>query len=902
MEESVCERDVHVECACEEYGGKGAGSCSAKRRNEKSGCGEESDLEQQHVASLDPRLHMIYPPPLFTIEVLSPTASRWVVVICWLALLVTLGLLVVRFFACFTSMEEYPKFCSQGITSQSGNCLEVSTINNTTTYVQVIDWEFLFQTFTYDFAPVVSNLSVSFYIVNTSAIVSLESRLEGDSPWELYTKKNFTSLILDCPPSRDPSFGCKYVTLLDTSDTTTSNYQDTISSQVHQFRVTTVFEGSLQSGVFEGLDGGHFQTQHLSGGYVLFDMTYGFGFYTILVCFLGYFLFKSIKYHNFSHWTVQHRQALLFGVGTVLAYSPFLFLVLFYQNRAFEVGFPTTMANTTGLFTTMLSLVTLMGSLAYPIGATQLPWKFYLDKLLFALVGVFVGCTYMVQAFYNRESFGDPENRDYVFMQAVGYIVWAAFVIMLIWLIILYLRLRALLRKQPYVKNRFRMLALNGLFFLGTIVLLVDLFVAISSSIFRPFVPPITLYVIANFPLYANAATCIYSMFVVYLFVPAKLTRHDFALKNETSKNSEHNQFDVRLARWILTFAGETYRINRNAKNNGLNASGYNYRLKKLIVNEESDTNVIVAEKDGFLVVAFRGTKSKKNVSTDINLKRVPIEEDWEKNTRASHSNSNSDRDVELGQAMKNDKKGFAISVTEHRVTRVHKGFWTAYCTVREEVIDEVRSYLAVHPECTSAVRVTGHSLGGALATLLTYELKKRYNIDVCLYTFGQPRVGNSTFKVRFNSLIRDAHRVCMDGDVVTGLPKWGFSHCGQRTNVDALGNRISLPSIFEQSLVVGSRRKINSHKMGSYRHAINACVKVENRLHLYHDTGLDVANSNDNIHIVFTTDRAHIEYGFRTQIPAMCMMPQMAQLDAEISSETGVGEDRISSSLSEQN
>lgn len=39
---------------------------------------------------------------------------------------------------------------------------------------------------------------------------------------------------------------------------------------------------------------------------------------------------------------------------------------------------------------------------------------------------------------------------------------------------------------------------------------------------------------------------------------------------------------------------------------------------------------------------------------------------------------------------------------------------------------------------------VTGHSLGGALATLATLDHRRRYpTANVTMYNFGSPRVGN---------------------------------------------------------------------------------------------------------------------------------------------------------------
>jgi hypothetical protein len=49
------------------------------------------------------------------------------------------------------------------------------------------------------------------------------------------------------------------------------------------------------------------------------------------------------------------------------------------------------------------------------------------------------------------------------------------------------------------------------------------------------------------------------------------------------------------------------------------------------------------------------------------------------------------------------------------------------------------------HPLC-AAVTCTGHSLGGAIATLCALDLAISRNVDVSLVTWGGPRVGNAAF------------------------------------------------------------------------------------------------------------------------------------------------------------
>ena len=56
-------------------------------------------------------------------------------------------------------------------------------------------------------------------------------------------------------------------------------------------------------------------------------------------------------------------------------------------------------------------------------------------------------------------------------------------------------------------------------------------------------------------------------------------------------------------------------------------------------------------------------------------------------------------------------------------------------------IIARVRSLKGTHSG--ARILVTGHSLGGALATLAATELRQTYGGSVNLINFGSPRVGN---------------------------------------------------------------------------------------------------------------------------------------------------------------
>ncbi|CAJ0596874.1 unnamed protein product [Cylicocyclus nassatus] len=77
---------------------------------------------------------------------------------------------------------------------------------------------------------------------------------------------------------------------------------------------------------------------------------------------------------------------------------------------------------------------------------------------------------------------------------------------------------------------------------------------------------------------------------------------------------------------------------------------------------------------------------------------------------------------------------------------------------------------------------ITGHSLGGALASLAaSYLVEKRFapSSKIKLMTFGQPRTGDEEFADRFNKTIDYAFRVIHANDGVPHVPpeKFGYRH-----------------------------------------------------------------------------------------------------------------------------
>ncbi|EYB84299.1 hypothetical protein Y032_0320g2412 [Ancylostoma ceylanicum] len=90
--------------------------------------------------------------------------------------------------------------------------------------------------------------------------------------------------------------------------------------------------------------------------------------------------------------------------------------------------------------------------------------------------------------------------------------------------------------------------------------------------------------------------------------------------------------------------------------------------------------------------------------------------------------------------------------------------------------------YNYVHQQPGWDVWISGHSLGGALATLATSYLVEEYKLEpekVKLVTFGQPRVGNRVFAERFDARNLYAYRLVHARDLVPGILKTGYWHQG---------------------------------------------------------------------------------------------------------------------------
>lgn len=106
---------------------------------------------------------------------------------------------------------------------------------------------------------------------------------------------------------------------------------------------------------------------------------------------------------------------------------------------------------------------------------------------------------------------------------------------------------------------------------------------------------------------------------------------------------------------------------------------------------------------------------------------------------------------------------------------RVHAGFLYAYKEIVARVRAAVADALDKYP--SHRVRVTGHSLGGAVATLLGATLRRR-GVACDTYTYGAPRVGDEAF-VRWLDALDNGRlrRLTHYNDPVPQLPPILFNY-----------------------------------------------------------------------------------------------------------------------------
>ncbi|EQC29814.1 hypothetical protein SDRG_12360 [Saprolegnia diclina VS20] len=229
-----------------------------------------------------------------------------------------------------------------------------------------------------------------------------------------------------------------------------------------------------------------------------------------------------------------------------------------------------------------------------------------------------------------------------------------------------------------------------------------------------------------------------------------------------------------------------------------------------------TDTNgmLVYEERKQRYVLAFRGTGSIKNAATDLRSRQMRLP-----------------GTLYTSERIRKHNKGKGVRHFVH----VHSGFYHAYATLERHL----HAAIGKIPD-DSVVICTGHSLGGALATIAAMELAlKRPSLRVAMYNYGSPRVGNHAFQELFNATM-PAFRVINDGDIVTQYPKRDYTnvdldgvcvykHVGVEITLLCGGNAIRgiivRPTIVDRFVVLAHRNSLASHSLENYRNSFRSLM-----------------------------------------------------------------------------
>lgn len=265
------------------------------------------------------------------------------------------------------------------------------------------------------------------------------------------------------------------------------------------------------------------------------------------------------------------------------------------------------------------------------------------------------------------------------------------------------------------------------------------------------------------------------------------------------------------------------------------------------------------------LIIAFRGTKTGKQVKTDLMTQKVEVSldtfltissaterarrlvegvlpEDIEEKMQDGTAGKvkildllHRDNDEELPEFLRGRSKA-GDGIRGH--CNLHFGFFSSYSRLRKQVHTAIYDELVAAP---GRLLVCGHSLGGAQATACAYDMSRWIipsakkallanqgkmaadRVTLCCYTYGSPRLGGPNFQAAFDKAVPETQRIINDGDVVTLTPpSWlGFRHVGTEDIFDYTGSLMANPSLIEKKFANKTRTHANAHRLPNYTKAI---------------------------------------------------------------------------------
>ena len=190
-------------------------------------------------------------------------------------------------------------------------------------------------------------------------------------------------------------------------------------------------------------------------------------------------------------------------------------------------------------------------------------------------------------------------------------------------------------------------------------------------------------------------------------------------------------------------------------------------KLLSEINNPITDTEGFIAEYPNYAIVALRGTEGLTDMINDLVIKSKTV-----------------------------------------NGIKFHKGFYDTLDSVYTSIKEHLKSPISQG----KTIYITGHSLGGALATILTYRLAVDYpqhSTQLKLYAYGSPAVATIGLQNKFKESGIESFAITVIGDIVS------YERCLLYEKLHSWYDYYKAPNtVYLPHKGTGS---LNSHKINTY-------------------------------------------------------------------------------------
>jgi len=230
--------------------------------------------------------------------------------------------------------------------------------------------------------------------------------------------------------------------------------------------------------------------------------------------------------------------------------------------------------------------------------------------------------------------------------------------------------------------------------------------------------------------------------------------------------------FDILLAVKLGHFAQDAYGMSDAAAPAGFKLSDATYRLISVIYGDDQWDKV-----DGYVPFGFVAQSAAAPYAIVVSIRGTENIWDWMADAAFIR------RACPVSGAP-------AGAETEDGFTTLYETLRVAPTQASAPLKTAVQTLIAgIGAANVGRVLVCGHSLGGALATLLAADLAGSQIVNSpSVYTLASPAVGEKTFASWYDGLVPDSYRIYNVPDIVPNLPPplFGYDHVEEAYQINS--------------------------------------------------------------------------------------------------------------------